>query len=812
MKMKVYNFRAIEPKWQRVWAETGAHRTSDAEEGSKYYCLDMFPYPSGSWLHVGHWRGYVISDVWSRYKKLQGFNVLHPMGWDSFGLPAENDAIKKGIHPQENTVQNITNMKRQLKQIGAMYDWDREITTSLPEYYHWTQWIFLQMYKKGLAYRQMVPINWCPKCKTGLANEEVVDGRCERCGELVTKKEMLQWMLKITDYADQLLGGLERLDWSEKIKTMQVNWIGRSQGADVTFEVISPAGEQFPLKVFTTRPDTLFGTTYLVLAPEHPAVPKLTSYEQQDNVNSYVEGTKQLSEVDRISGMRQKTGVFTGNYAINPVNSERLPIWISDYVLLTYGTGAIMCVPAHDQRDFEFAKQFDLPIVEVIAGPESKKGESGELSEAYIGAGIMVNSGRFNGLPSQEGRGEVVKWLAEKELAEEAVRYKLRDWVFSRQRYWGEPIPIIYCPHCGEVPIPEEQLPVLLPEVERYQPTGTGESPLAAIPEFVNTPCPKCGGKAKRETNTMPQWAGSCWYFLRYPSSHCQDKPFDPNAVNKWLPVDMYIGGIEHAILHLLYARFFTKVLYDLKYINFDEPFLRLFNQGMVCRNGAKMSKSKGNVVSPDELVEKYGTDTVRLYELFIGPPEQDAEWSDRGIEGIHRFLNRVWKLVTANLRAPDKSSDSVLRQRHLLVKNVTEGIESFKFNTTISRFMEFVNFAYSLEKNRLDSQTIDVFLILLSAFAPHMAEELWQQRGHQRSIFGVEWPTYDQALTRPQQITLVVQVNGKVRAKLEVEADIDQQEAQRLALEAPNVKVHLAGREPRKVIVVPNRLVNIVV
>ncbi len=810
--MKAYDFRTIEQKWQRIWEETGAHRTSDAREGPKYYCLDMFPYPSGSWLHVGHWRGYVISDVWSRYKKLQGFNVLHPMGWDSFGLPAENDAIKKGIHPQKNTMRNIINMKRQLKQIGAMYDWDREINTSSPEYYRWTQWIFLQMYKKGLAYRKMVPINWCPRCKTGLANEEVIGGRCERCEEPVTKKEMLQWMLKITDYADRLLEGLERVDWPEKIKAMQINWIGRSQGADVTFQALSPAGEQFPLKVFTTRPDTLFGATYLVLAPEHPVVPKLTANRQQGEVNSYIEKTKQLSEVERISEVRQKTGVFLGSYAINPVNGEKLPIWISDYVLLSYGTGAIMCVPAHDQRDFEFAKQFNLPIVEVIESPESKKGKSGELLEAYTGEGVMVNSGRFNGLPSQKGRGEVVKWLAEKGLAEETVRYKLRDWVFSRQRYWGEPIPIVYCPRCGEVPVPEEQLPVLLPEVERYQPTGTGESPLAAIPEFVNTSCPRCGGRAKRETNTMPQWAGSCWYFLRYPNPHCQDRPFDPAAVKKWLPVDMYIGGIEHAILHLLYARFFTKVLYDLNFIDFDEPFLRLFNQGMVCRNGAKMSKSKGNVVSPDELVEKYGTDTVRMYELFIGPPEQDAEWSDRGIEGIHRFLNRVWKLVTANLHASDQPSETLLRQRHLLVKNVTEGIESFRFNTTISRFMEFVNFTYGLEKEHLDNQTIDVFLILLSPFAPHMAEELWQQRGHQRSIFESEWPKYDEALTKPQQITLVVQVNGKVRAKLQVDADIDQQQAQRLALEAPNVKAHLAGREPRKVIVVPKRLVSIVV
>ncbi|MCD6169847.1 MAG: leucine--tRNA ligase [Candidatus Latescibacteria bacterium] len=810
--MKAYDFRTIEEKWQKIWEETGAHRTSDAREGPKYYCLDMFPYPSGSWLHVGHWRGYVISDVWTRYKKLQGFNVLHPMGWDSFGLPAENDAIKKGIHPRENTTRNIINMKRQLKQIGAMYDWDREINTSSPEYYRWTQWIFLQMYKKGLAYRKMVPINWCPRCKTGLANEEVIGGRCERCGEPVTKKEMLQWMLRITDYADRLLEGLERVDWPEKIKIMQINWIGRSQGADVTFQAISPAGEQFPLKVFTTRPDTLFGATYLVLAPEHPLVPKLTANRQQGEVDSYVERAKHLSEVERMSEVGQKTGVFLGSYAVNPVNGEKLPIWVSDYVLLSYGTGAIMCVPAHDERDFEFAKQFNLPIVEVIESPESKRGESGELLEAYTGEGVMINSGRFNGLSSQKGRGEVVKWLAEKSLAEETVRYKLRDWVFSRQRYWGEPIPIVYCPRCGEVPVPEEQLPVLLPEVERYQPTGTGESPLAAIPEFVNTYCPRCGGRAERETNTMPQWAGSCWYFLRYVSPHCKDRPFDPDAVKKWLPVDMYIGGVEHAILHLLYARFFTKVLYDLNFIDFDEPFLRLFNQGMVCRNGAKMSKSKGNVVSPDELVEEYGTDTVRMYELFIGPPEQDAEWSDRGIEGIHRFLNRVWKLVTSNLHRSVQPSETLLRQRHLLVKNVTEGIESFKLNTTISRFMEFINSAYTLEKGRLDSQTIDVFLILLSPFAPHMAEELWQQRGHQGSIFEAQWPKYDEALTKPQQITLVVQVNGKLRAKLQVDADIDRQEAKRLALEAPNVKAHLAGRPPRKVIVVPRRLVNIVV
>jgi len=810
--MKAYDFRTIEEKWQKIWEETGAHRTSDAREGPKYYCLDMFPYPSGSWLHVGHWRGYVISDVWTRYKKLQGFNVLHPMGWDSFGLPAENDAIKKGIHPRENTTRNIINMKRQLKQIGAMYDWDREINTSSPEYYRWTQWIFLQMYKKGLAYRKMVPINWCPRCKTGLANEEVIGGRCERCGEPVTKKEMMQWMLRITDYADRLLEGLERVDWPEKIKIMQINWIGRSQGADVTFQAISPAGEQFPLKVFTTRPDTLFGATYLVLAPEHPLVPKLTANRQQGEVDSYVERAKHLSEVERMSEVGQKTGVFLGSYAVNPVNGEKLPIWVSDYVLLSYGTGAIMCVPAHDERDFEFAKQFNLPIVEVIESPESKRGESGELLEAYTGEGVMINSGRFNGLSSQKGRGEVVKWLAEKSLAEETVRYKLRDWVFSRQRYWGEPIPIVYCPRCGEVPVPEEQLPVLLPEVERYQPTGTGESPLAAIPEFVNTYCPRCGGRAERETNTMPQWAGSCWYFLRYVSPHCKDRPFDPDAVKKWLPVDMYIGGVEHAILHLLYARFFTKVLYDLNFIDFDEPFLRLFNQGMVCRNGAKMSKSKGNVVSPDELVEEYGTDTVRMYELFIGPPEQDAEWSDRGIEGIHRFLNRVWKLVTSNLHRSVQPSETLLRQRHLLVKNVTEGIESFKLNTTISRFMEFINSAYTLEKGRLDSQTIDVFLILLSPFAPHMAEELWQQRGHQGSIFEAQWPKYDEALTKPQQITLVVQVNGKLRAKLQVDADIDRQEAKRLALEAPNVKAHLAGRPPRKVIVVPRRLVNIVV
>ena len=811
----LYDFKRLEPKWRRVWEESGAHRVDDDSSEPKYYCLDMFPYPSGEGLHVGHWRGYVLSDVWSRYKKLQGCNVLHPMGWDAFGLPAENDAILRGVHPKVNTARNIANMKRQLKEIGAMYDWSREINSSSPDYYRWTQWIFLQMYKRGLAYRAMTPINWCPSCKTGLANEEVVGGLCERCGSEVGKRDLMQWMLKITAYADRLLYDLDTLDWPEKVKTMQANWIGRSEGAEATFTALSPDGqERYELPIFTTRPDTLFGATYMVLAPEHPLVPKLTSEEKREQAAVYVEQAQKTSEIDRTSEVREKTGIFLGSYAINPVNEERIPIWISDYVLLSYGTGAIMAVPAHDQRDFEFATALGLPIVEVVRGEGRKIDASGKLTEAYLGSGVMVNSVRFDGMDSQEGKEKIVAWLAEKELAKKTVNYKLRDWIFSRQRYWGEPIPIVYCSDCGEIPVSEEDLPVLLPEVDQYEPTGTGESPLAALLEFVNTTCPKCGGAAKRETDTMPQWAGSCWYFLRYPSPTEDQVPFNRQMVQNWLPVSMYVGGVEHAILHLLYSRFFTKVLYDLGWISFDEPFMRLFNQGMITRHGAKMSKSKGNAISADHLVEQYGTDTVRLYELFVGPSEMDSEWSDRGIEGIHRFLNRVWNLVLANLNGGHRPDREMLRQRHALIKAVTEGIESFRFNTTISRFMEFVNYAYSPEggKGRIDRESVEVLEILLGPFAPHIAEELWAMGGHETSVFEEQWPEYDEALVRTEEVTIVVQVNGKVRARIQVPTDISDEEAKERALREPNVQRYLPPEGPTKVIVVPKKLVSVVV
>jgi leucyl-tRNA synthetase len=691
--MQKYDFIKSEKKWQKIWDERAAHTTNDNDKKPKYYCLDMFPYPSGSGLHVGHWRGYVLSDVWCRYKKLKGFNILHPMGWDAFGSPAENDAIKKKTHPRINTQKNIDNMKRQLKEIGAMYDWSREISTSAPDYYHWTQWIFLQMYKKGLAYKDIRPINWCPSCKTGISNEEVVNGCCERCGTETSKKNLKQWLLRITKYADRLLWDLDKLDWPEKVKLMQANWIGRSEGAEIVFKLISAQDiTGYDVKVFTTRPDTLYGATYMVLAPEHELVLKICSKENIPQIKEYIKKSQKITEIERTSTEKEKTGIFTGAYAVNPVNGQKIPVWISDYVLISYGSGAIMAVPAHDERDFEFATKFKLPIIEVIHNKESNRNDNSALKEAYAGEGEMMNSGQFNGIHSSKGQEAVVEKLAEKNLAKKTVNYKLRDWIFSRQRYWGEPIPIVYCEKCGEVLLKEEDLPVILPEIENYQPTGTGESPLAEIEEWVNTECPKCGGKAKRETDTMPNWAGSCWYFLRYVSPNYNKGVFDKELVDKWLPVDMYVGGIEHAILHLLYSRFFTKFLYDIGAIDFDEPFKRLFNQGMICRKSEKtgkvekMSKSKGNVVNPDELVNKYGRDALRLYELFIGPPEQESEWSDQGIEGIHRFIKRVWDWV---IKSKDKLSDSsdlkIQIQENIFIKNVSERVKGFKFNTAIS-------------------------------------------------------------------------------------------------------------------------------
>ncbi len=646
--MSQYNHKLIEAKWTKKWEEKPVNVDDGQKE--KYYCLDMFPYPSGNGLHVGHWRGYVISDVWSRYQMMNGKYVIHPMGWDAFGLPAENYAIKNGIHPSISTNANIKNIKRQIKQIGAIYDWDREVNTTDPKFYKWTQWIFEQMYKQGLAYEKKMPINWCPSCKTGLANEEVKDGCCERCGSQVTKKNIRQWMLKITAYADRLLDGLEGLDWPEKVKKMQKEWIGKSQGAEVNFKV---ADSDEVITVYTTRPDTLHGATFMVIAPEAEIAKGLATDETREAVEAYIKATSQKSSVERMAD-HDKTGVFTCSYAINPLNGKQIPIWLSDYVLADYGTGAIMCVPAHDDRDFEFAKKFDLPIIPVIS-PDGKPMENMEV--AYTDAkGIMINSGEWNGMKSEDLKVQAPQIIEEKGFGKAKTNYKLRDWVFSRQRYWGEPIPIIHCPNCGEVLVPENELPLELPDVEKYEPTGTGESPLAAIDSWVNCKCPQCGADAKRETNTMPQWAGSSWYFLRYVDPHNDDALVDREKADKYLPVDLYIGGVEHAVLHLLYARFWTKVLHDIGVLDFDEPFQKLFNQGMVdgkdkvTGKPTKMSKSLGNIVSPDDIVENYGCDSLRLYELFMGPPEQDSMWDDAGIDGIYRFVKRFYGMVTDNI------------------------------------------------------------------------------------------------------------------------------------------------------------------
>ncbi len=815
-----YQPQEIESKWRRIWKETGAHETCQRSKEPKYYCLDMFPYPSGSGLHVGHLRGYVLSDVWARCKKLQGYNVLHPMGWDSFGLPAENDAIKRGIHPRINTEKNIQNMKRQLEEIGAMYDWSREINTSSPEYYKWTQWIFLKMYKKGLAYRKLVPINWCPSCRTGLANEEVVNGKCERCETPVTRKNLMQWMLRITQYADRLLRDLEKLSWPEKVKTMQTNWIGYSEGAEVIFKVISARdGQEFDIPVFTTRADTLFGATYMVLAPEHELVEKISSSSQEKEVQDYTQQSKRVPEVKRLTQVKEKTGVFTGAYAINPVNNEKIPIWISDYVLLAYGTGAIMAVPAHDIRDFEFATKFHLPITEVIYSPKASRKKDASLKEAYLEEGELINSGPFKGLSSEEAKEKITQWLAQRNLGKKAVSYKLRDWVFSRQRYWGEPIPIIYCRQCGEVAVPEEDLPVELPQVEKYQPSGTGKSPLENIAEFVNTTCPLCSSSAKRETDTMPQWAGSSWYFLRYPDAHLEQASFEKETANYWLPVDMYVGGIEHAILHLLYARFFTKVIYDLGYIDFDEPFQHLFNQGMVCKRSdktgkvEKMSKSKGNVVNPDELIEKYGIDTVRMYELFIGPAELDSEWQDQGIEGVFRFLKKTWDLISKLEGKPAQEDRKLQRRLHLLIRDVTERIEAFKFNTAVSSFMEFINFLNrpQILARGVDKKTVDSFLILLAPFAPHFSEELWERLGHSQSIFKEKWPLYDPSLIEGGSVKIAVQVNGKLRGTLVLAKDTPKEEAIEKARRIEKIRKYLEGKEIKKTVFVPDKIINLV-
>ena len=807
--MAQYNHKLIEAKWTKKWEEDPINVNDGKKE--KYYCLDMFPYPSGHGLHVGHWRGYVISDVWSRYQLMHGKYVIHPMGWDAFGLPAENFAIKNGIHPSISTAENVSNIKRQIKQIAAIYDWDMELNTTDPEFYKWTQWIFVQMFKKGLAYEKEMPINWCPSCKTGLANEEVVNGKCERCGADVTKKNLRQWMLKITAYADRLLADLDKLDWPEKVKKMQTEWIGKSTGAEVNFKI---DGRDESITVYTTRPDTLHGATFMVLAPEHALAKSLATDETRAAVEDYIYQTSLRSSVDRMAD-HEKTGVFTGSYAVNPLNGALVPIWLSDYVLADYGTGAIMCVPAHDDRDFEFAKKFDLPIIQVI----SKDGKEIEnMTEAYTDAsGVMINSGEWNGMESAVLKKEAPKMIEEKGFGKATTNYKLRDWVFSRQRYWGEPIPIVHCPHCGAVPVPEDQLPVLLPDVEKYEPTGTGESPLAAIDSWVNTTCPCCGAPAKRETNTMPQWAGSSWYFLRYVDSKNKNELVSKEKADKYLPVDMYIGGVEHAVLHLLYSRFYTKFLHDIGVVSFDEPFQKLFNQGMI--NGrdrvtgkpTKMSKSLGNIVSPDDIVENYGCDTLRLYELFVGPPEQDSIWDDAGIDGISRFIKRFYTMVTDNIDRDVKETKELIRLRNCLVHDVTERIESFSLNTLISAFMEYNNkFVEMTNKgDGVDKETLITMVKLIAPFAPHMGEELFEMLGGTYSVFDQEWPTYDESKLVSDTITVPVQINGKTRVTVDVALDIDKDSAIALGKEALGNR--LDGLNIIKEIYVPKKIINIV-
>ena len=802
-----YNHRAIENKWKKGWEEHPIN--VDDGKKPKYYCLDMFPYPSGNGLHVGHWRGYVISDAWSRYKMMQGYYLIHPMGWDAFGLPAENYAIQHGVHPSISTAENVKNIKRQINEIAAIYDWEREVNTTDPNYYKWTQWIFVQMFKNGLAYEKEMPINWCPSCKTGLANEEVVDGKCERCHSEVTKKNLRHWMLKITAYSDRLLEDLDTLDWPEKVKKMQSDWIGRSYGAEVDFKV---EGTEEAITVYTTRPDTLHGATFMVLAPEHKLAVSLATEETKAAVEKYIYDASMKSNVDRMQD-KEKTGVFTGSYAINPLNGAKVPIWLSDYVLADYGTGAIMCVPAHDDRDFAFAKKFDLPIIQVIA-KDGKEIEN--MEEAYTDAvGTMINSGEWNGMESAVLKQEAPAMIEKMGFGKKTTNYKLRDWVFSRQRYWGEPIPIVHCPDCGAVPVPEDQLPLLLPDVESYQPTGTGESPLADITDWVNTTCPCCGKPAKRETNTMPQWAGSSWYFLRYVDAKNPDALVSREKADKYLPVDMYIGGVEHAVLHLLYARFYTKFLNDIGVVDFSEPFKKLFNQGMVCgrdrETGAatKMSKSLGNIVSPDDMVRDYGCDSLRLYELFIGPPELDSIWDDSGIDGVYRFINRFYNMVMTNKDKDVQETKELVKLRHRMIKDVTTRFEQFSLNTVVSAFMEYNNKFVELTKTTgVDKETLKAAVVMIAPFAPHIGEELWEALGGNYSVFHQTWPTYDEDKMKDDEIEIPVQINGKTRATIMV--GVDEAKDSILAKAKEAIADKLTGTIVKE-IYVPGKIVNIV-
>lgn len=798
-----YNHLEIESKWSRRWEEHPIN-INDGKK-PKYYCLDMFPYPSGAGLHVGHWRGYVISDVWARYKMMDGGHyVIHPMGWDAFGLPAENYAIKTGQHPSISTENNIRNIRRQIKQIGAVRDWDMELNTTDPKFYKWTQWIFVQMFRHGLAYEKKMPLNWCPHCKAVLANEEVVDGKCERCGSEVTKKNLRQWMLKITAYADRLLDGLETLDWPEKVKKMQTDWIGRSYGAEVDFPV---DGSDEKITVYTTRPDTLWGATFMVLSPEHPLAKKLASPEQADAVEAYCQYASGRSNVERVQN-KEKTGVFTGAYAVNPLNHRKVPIWLSDYVLADYGTGAIMCVPAHDDRDFEFAKKFGLPIIQVIA----KDGkEIPDMQEAYTEAsGTMINSGDWNGMESSVLKQEAPMIIEKMGIGRKTVNYKLRDWVFSRQRYWGEPIPIIHMEDGTLRAVSEDNLPLELPATDNYQPSADGESPLANCTDWLNVTID--GMKGKRETNTMPQWAGSCWYYIRYLDPHNDKEIADRKLMDHWLPVDLYIGGAEHAVLHLLYSRFWYKVLHDCGVVSNNEPFQKLFHQGMILgSNGVKMSKSLGNVVNPDELVASHGADALRVYEMFMGPLEASLPWSDKGMDGARKWLERVDRMITSEGMITDEPTGELDYVYNFTVKKVTSDIETLNFNTAISQMMIFVNEVY--RNGRLNRTMAENFVKMLSCFAPHLGEELYADlTGKEGTIAYEPWPAYEESKLVLQKAVIVVQINGKVRAKFETVQDASQEELISQAEKLPEVQKYLEGKTIRKVIAIPNKIVNIVV
>ncbi|MFH1509873.1 MAG: leucine--tRNA ligase [Candidatus Nealsonbacteria bacterium] len=799
-----YNHQKIEPKWQKYWEKKNIFKADDKSKKQKFYCLDMFPYPSANGIHVGHLRGYTFSDVISKKKLMEGYSVLHPMGWDAFGLPAENFAIKTGVHPIESTKKAIEGIKKQLIYSGLGYDWDREICSYDPEYYKWTQWIFLKLYESGLSYKKEARVNFCPSCKTVLANEQVVNGSCERCDSEVEKKYLNQWFFKITNFVERLLSDLDNVDWPEKIKAMQRNWIGKSNGTNIYFKIV---GLDNKIDVFTTRVDTLFGCTYVVVSPEHPILSELKdNIINQNEVEKYIKKAGKKTEIEKLAEDKEKTGVeLKGIKAINPINNVEVPVFVGDYVLLEYGTGAIMAVPAHDQRDYIFAKEHNLPITEVI---KAENGDSSIIDKSFEDEGVLVESEQFSGLNSLEAKKKMTEWLQKNKIGEGIVYYKLRDWLISRQRYWGVPIPIIYCDKCGEVPVPEKDLPVKLPNIKDFKPTGDGQSPLARSENFINVKCPKCGGKGKRETDTMDTFVCSSWYYIRYADPKNKKEFAEAKKINNWLPVDLYMGGAEHAVLHLLYARFFAKFLFDKKLIQFEEPFSKLFNQGTIYRNGSKMSKSRGNVVSPDDFINKYGADTMRLYELFIGPADQSTEWSDNGVAGCSRFLNKVWDLK--DRVGECTQSEEINKLIHKTIKKVTEDIDEFRFNTAVSSLMILVN---KMDKEKeIDRGNYKKLILLLAPMVPHISEEIWNKIEETNSVFSIKWPKYDKDLIKDSNVILIIQINGKIRDEIEVEIGLSKEEAEHLAISREKIKNWITGKDIKKVIFVPDKLINIVV